>query len=359
VACPLPFPPPRLSSLAVVVGGGAVFGSGSGFFLVFGVAFSLFTRYNIDIELSLEVFVVLSSVFPSPSSVSAPVPGSVASLAASAGASFLCVRPSVRSFSRWVCVCLFGSAAAAAAFAGSACSAFGFPFCAVRSLGSGFGVSVPCFVSSFSSPAGSLPCLWCSFGGGSGSGSVPPSPSPAPPSVPPAVASVVGSASAVGFSGSRSPASGAAAAVRAVAALVSPGAAVSLGCARGVDSLARGLFPSAEVFSVASGRWGRGRGAFAGRSSACVRSVAVPGGVWVSFPASPCPPGLSPSSSSSRCFSGFSAGSWSSLAFALGLGVRCVVWLPSGVSAPVGWGLSSVGGGWWVSSPAPVQLSLF
>jgi hypothetical protein len=178
VACPLPFPPPRLSSLAVVVGGGAVFGSGSGFFLVFGVAFSLFTRYNIDIELSLEVFVVLSSVFPSPSSVSAPVPGSVASLAASAGASFLCVRPSVRSFSRWVCVCLFGSAAAAAAFAGSACSAFGFPFCAVRSLGSGFGVSVPCFVSSFSSPAGSLPCLWCSFGGGGGSGPCSPVPLP-------------------------------------------------------------------------------------------------------------------------------------------------------------------------------------
>ncbi|MGB5595481.1 MAG: hypothetical protein WBM62_15790, partial [Crocosphaera sp.] len=304
----------------------------------------------------------LSSVFPSPSSVSAPFPGSVASLAASAGASFLCVRPSVRSFSRWVCVCLFGSAAAAAAFAGSACSAFGFPFCAVRSLGSGFGVSVPCFVSSFSSPAGSLPCLWCSFGGGGGSGSapVPPSPSaPSSPSVPPAVSSVVGSASAVGFSGSRSPAPGAAAAVSAVAALVPPSAAVSLGCARGVDSLARGLFPSASVFSVASGRWGRGRGAFAGRSSACVRSVAVPGGVWVSFPASPCPPGLSPSSSSSRCFGGFSAGSWSSLAFALGLGVLCVVWLPAGVSAPVGWGLVSAGGGWWVSSPAPVQLSLF
>ncbi len=297
---------------------------------------------------------------PSPSSVSAPVPGSVASLAASAGASFLCVRPSVRSFSRWVCVCLFGSSAAAAAFADQACSAFGFPFCAVRSLGSGFGVSVPCFVSSFSSPAGSLPCVWCSFGGGGGSAPVPPSPSaPSSPSVPSAVSSVMSSASAVGFSGSRSPAPGASAAVRAVAALVSPGAAVSVGCASGVDSLARELFPSASVFAVSSGRWGRGRGAFAGRSSACVRSVAVPGGVWVSFPASACPPGLSPSSSSSRCFSGFSAGSWSSLGLALGLGVRCVVWLPDGVSAPVGWGLVSAGGGWWVSSPAPVQLSLF
>lgn len=178
-------------------------------------------------------------------------------------------------------------------------------------------------------------------------------------SVPSAVSSLVSSASVVGFSGSRVVSPGAAAAVSAVAAVVSRSASVSVGCARGVDSVARGLFPSASVFSVASGRWGVGRGAFAGRSVACVRSVAVPGGVWVSFPSSPCPPGLSPSSSSSRCFSGSGSGSWASLAFALGLGVACVVWLPSGVSAPVGWGLVSAGGGWWVSSPSFVQLSLF
>ncbi len=179
-------------------------------------------------------------------------------------------------------------------------------------------------------------------------------------SVPSSVSSLVCSASVVGFSGSRVCAPGAESAIAAVAAFVSPSAVVAVGCARGVDAVARGLFPSASVFSVASGRWGRGRGAFAGRSSACVRSVAVPGGVWVSFPASLCPPGLSPSSSSSRCFAGFSAGSWSSLAFALGLGVRCVVWLPPGLSAPVGWGLVSSGGSWWVSSPpSAVQLSLF
>ncbi|MEA5511782.1 hypothetical protein VB715_18580 [Crocosphaera sp. UHCC 0190] len=300
----------------------------------------------------------LVSASPSPSSVSAPFPGSVASLAASAGAAFLCVRPSARSFSRWVCVCLFGSAAAAAAFAGSACSAFGFPFCAVRSLGSGFGVSVPCFVSSFSSPVGSLPCLWCSFGGGSAP--VPPSPSaPSSPSLPSAVSSVLSSAAAVGFSGSRRLVPGAAAVVAAAVAAVPPSVPFSVGCARGVDSLARSLCPGASVFSVASGRWGVGRGAFAGRSVACVRSVAVPGGVWVSFPSSPCPVGLAPSPSSSRCFSGSGSGSWASLAVALGLGLRCVVWLPAGVSAPVGWGLVSVGGGWWVFSPAAVQLSLF
>lgn len=179
-------------------------------------------------------------------------------------------------------------------------------------------------------------------------------------SVPSSVSSLVSEASVVGFSGSRVCAPGAESAIAAVAAFVSPSAVVAVGCARGVDAVARSLFPSASVFSVASGRWGRGRGAFAGRSSACVRSVAVRSGVWVSFPATPSPPGLSPSSSSSRVFGGFSSGSWSSLALALGLEVRCVVWLPSGVSVPVGWGLVSADGGWWVSSPpSAVQLSLF
>ncbi|HHP7231694.1 MAG TPA: hypothetical protein ACFCUY_12650 [Xenococcaceae cyanobacterium] len=45
------------------------------------------------------------------------------------------------------------------------------------------------------------------------------------------------------------------------------------------------------------------------------------------------------------------SGSWASLAFALGLGVPCCVWLPAGVSVPASWGLVSVGGGWWVSLP--------
>ena len=40
-----------------------------------------------------------------------------------------------------------------------------------------------------------------------------------------------------------------------------------------------------RVFSVASGRWGSGRGAFAGRSAAFVSALASSGGVLVSFPA--------------------------------------------------------------------------
>ncbi|MCU0537888.1 MAG: hypothetical protein MUD14_28720 [Hydrococcus sp. Prado102] len=175
-------------------------------------------------------------------------------------------------------------------------------------------------------------------------------------SLPSAIVSALSSASAVGFSGSRSFAP--VAVIEAALAAVPDSVPVSVGCARGVDAAVRSLCLRVRVFSVAEVGFS-GRGAFAARSIACVRSVAVPGGLWVSFPSSTYPPGLVPSSSSSRCFSGSGSGSWASLAFALGSGVRCLVFLPTGFSAPVGWGLSPVGGGWWLSSSAPAQLSLF
>lgn len=174
------------------------------------------------------------------------------------------------------------------------------------------------------------------------------------------VSRVLASASVVGFSGSRSvPCAESAAAVRRAIAAVSVGVPVSVGCASGVDELVRSLCPSARVFEVASVGFS-GRGAFAARSAACVRSVAVPSGVWVSFPSGACPAGLLPSASASRCFSGFGSGSWASLAFAAGLGVACLVFLPPGIAAPAGWGFVAGGGGWFFR-PAVVaaQLSLF
>ena len=169
--------------------------------------------------------------------------------------------------------------------------------------------------------------------------------------------SIVSSAVCVGFSGSRSPSPASLAALSAVAAVVPRSAVVVVGCAAGVDLAARSLFPSAVVLSVASGSFGVGRSAFARRSVACVSRVASAGGVWVSFPAGACPAGLVPSSSSSRCFSGSGSGSWASLAFAVGLGLPCLCFLPAGVGAP-SW-LVPLGGGWFSSVPAPVQLSLF
>lgn len=171
----------------------------------------------------------------------------------------------------------------------------------------------------------------------------------------PRVLSVVSSASAVGFSGSRFefvPYS-----VRLVAAAVPAGVPVFVGCASGVDAAVRGFFPGARVFSASA--FGSGRGSFAARSAACVRAVSAAGGLWVSFPSRPCPAGLAPSASSSRAFCGSGSGSWASLAFAVGLGVPCLVWC---VAPPAAWGFVSLGGGWWFRcAPVPVgvQLSLF
>ncbi|MGL4882248.1 MAG: hypothetical protein ACRC8K_14460 [Waterburya sp.] len=176
----------------------------------------------------------------------------------------------------------------------------------------------------------------------------------------------------VGFSGSRSPSPAAAAALSALLRSVPSGVRVSVGCARGVDAAVRswfGVSPSLLVFSVASGRFGSGRSAFARRSSRCVLSVAAGSrGLLVALPSSPsCPAGVRPS----RSFFGGGSGSWGSLAFALGRGRRVLLWLPSGCLPPSWFGVSwsSVGafgsaGCWWLgvpvpAAPAPVQLSLF
>ena len=171
---------------------------------------------------------------------------------------------------------------------------------------------------------------------------------------------LLSSASAVGFSGGRSvPCPASLRALRSAVAAVPSGVPVFVGCAGGVDAVVRSLAPSASVFSVASGAFGSGRGAFAARSVACVRAVAAAGGVWVSFPSSACPAGLVPSSSPSRCFSGLGSGSWASLAFAAGLGLPCLVFLPPGVSVPPCWGFVAGAGGWFLLPAPAAQLALF
>jgi len=162
----------------------------------------------------------------------------------------------------------------------------------------------------------------------------------------------------VGFSGSRSwpapagsPGSGACVGL-VVASVVSSGFGVAVGCCpRGVDPLVASFAVSARfapaavvpavppplaVFSVASGRWGRGRGAFAARSAALVSAVARPaaGGArcaFVVFVAGLCPPSVSPvfgrsaSASASACFCGGGSGSWASAALAVSLGLPVFV----------------------------------
>ena len=173
----------------------------------------------------------------------------------------------------------------------------------------------------------------------------------------------------VGFSGSRSPSPAASAALSSLLPLVPAGVRVSVGCARGVDSAVSSWFRSSAsllLFSVASGRFGSGRSAFARRSSRCVLSVASGSrGLLVALPSSPVPPAVVAPSCS---FRGGGSGTWGSVAFALGRGRRVLLWLPSGVRHPlwVGVSWSSAGslgstGCWWlgVPTPAPAQLSLF
>ena len=181
------------------------------------------------------------------------------------------------------------------------------------------------------------------------------------------VFSVISSFPLVAFSGSRSLPSSSAAALRLAASWVAPSAGVVVGCARGADSLAQSLFPAVRVsvFSVASGRWGSGRSAFARRSAAVVEAAAARGGLWLSFPVGSCPSVVRPSPSASRCFCGAAAGSWSSLALAVGRGVPALVFLPPSCPAP-SW-LWAVDDGWFCCSvlasrlgvAMPCQLSLF
>ncbi len=261
--------------------------------------------------------------FSSPASVFAPSPAAVSTLASAvSGFQFAFVRPSPRSFSRWVCVCLFSSPALAAGFASAVASGLSLPFCRVRRRSVFRVLPVRCPL------AASLPAF---------------------------VRSALVCACAVGFSGSRSSVPSA---VSLAAAAVAPpfGPPIFIGCAGGVDAAFRALLPGASVLRAAS--FGSGRGAFAARSVAVVSAVvsaAGSRGLWVSFPSAACPAGLLPSASSSRCFCGSGSGSWASLAFAAGSGLPCLVF---GFPPPAAWGFAPVGGGWFFRG-APVQLSLF
>ena len=172
------------------------------------------------------------------------------------------------------------------------------------------------------------------------------------------------SASSIGFSGSRSPSPAAANALSDLLPLISPYSRISVGCADGVDRLVREFFsgsPSLLVFSVASGRFGSGRSAFARRSIACVRSIAAGDrGLLVALPSSPvCPAGVFPA----RRFFGAGSGSWGSAAFALGSGRRVLLWLPGSAAPPAWAGIDweHWEACWWlgVPVPPPAQLSLF
>ncbi len=135
-----------------------------------------------------------------------------------------------------------------------------------------------------------------------------------------------GTSALVGFSGSRRLSVAFRPTVSAIAiAVAASGRGVAVGCAAGADSFVRSAVPAAQVFHAAA--FGRGRQAFARRSTALVRAVAAggAGSGFIVFPVSPCPAGLAPSASASACFCGLGSGSWASAALAAGLGLPVIV----------------------------------
>jgi hypothetical protein len=159
----------------------------------------------------------------------------------------------------------------------------------------------------------------------------------------------------IAFSGSRSLSGVGLAALISIFPLVPVGCHVVVGCADGADLAVRRAFVSDRLclFSVASGRFGVGRAAFARRSVAIVQAVAL-GGLLVVVPGSVCPPpGVFPSC----LFRGGGSGSWGSAALALGTGRRVLLWLPVGAVPPAWTGVSWVAvDDWWLGASSR-QLS--
>ena len=147
---------------------------------------------------------------------------------------------------------------------------------------------------------------------------------------------------------------------------VSPPWPASRVCAPGASSSVSSVSGVASALSAgASVSWWFGggpavplTGRLASRSVALLRAVSAsgPGSGFVGFVSSPCPAGVAPSSSPSRCFSGARSGSWASLALAAGLGLPVVVFpvgSPAGEASalpPPSWGSWSPLSGSWSGS---------
>lgn len=250
------------------------------------------------------------------------------------------LRPSSRSGSGAVLVCSFRSLACAGAFARRWALRLGVSV-AVRSGAGLFAVSVP-VGASVSAPV-ALPVAGGVCGVVAVAAALAAATVPSVPPVPPAP-----SGGSFGFCGSRSLPASFAPVVAGVVGSLPVGAAVSVGCSSGADSLVRAAAPGAHVWSVASGGFGGGARSFARRSAALVRSLPVGAAWFVGFVSSACPAGVAPARS---WRSGASvSGSWSSLALAAGVGLRvAVVWCGAGALTLPAW----PGGSWVSVSVAP------
>ena len=145
-----------------------------------------------------------------------------------------------------------------------------------------------------------------------------------------------------------------------VMAVENAGQAISVGCQRGADEFVRAVAKEYTLFEASD--YGQGKQAFATRSQAMVKAVATsnrPG--LIGFVTKPSPVGIFPDG---RWRSGKQAsGSWSTIAFAIGLGLPTIVFCcgedntlpawPNGRWVVAGDGIWAQG--WrWISAPTLV-----
>lgn len=130
---------------------------------------------------------------------------------------------------------------------------------------------------------------------------------------------------------------------------------VYVGDANGVDKYVRENVKGCRVFKVEQPKT---PGMFAARSIRFMDALREDEGCLVSFPRIECPKGLIPSTNCSKCFNGSGSGSWATLAYAIGIGVPCVVFLGK-VNNPWIELQATNTPGWYKYEPGHRQLTLF
>ncbi len=135
---------------------------------VFFGGFGLVSSFSVSFG---SVSGLVAGAVSSPPLCPAPFVSEVRRLAVVAGASWLCLRPSSRSFSRWCVVVFFSSRAAAAGFAApvpavlpGACFSSGVSSVLVRRCGAWWCVSVPVSVLFPLVPVSRCPVLFAPVG---------------------------------------------------------------------------------------------------------------------------------------------------------------------------------------------------
>lgn len=111
-----------------------------------------------------------------------------------------------------------------------------------------------------------------------------------------------------------------------------------VGCASGVDQYTRLHRAGAQVLEAKD--HGPGIVGIVRRSQALARKIAATnGGLIVGLPYQPCPTGLVPSRHGSACFNGSGSGTWATLAYAIGLGCKALIWIDHKTNPPEAWAL--------------------